>query len=414
MNRAATDRALRVLEALGSRLEAAFEGIVCRDVAIAWRLNGREGTASVRERAEPAKGAYPVGCVTKLLVAVLVAEARHRFPRGFDAPVARLLGANSGPVLRGVTVRQLLEHTHGFDDAGLFKVPRKSDGRLDLEPLLDLLRPRRLAPPGRLYSYSSVGAWLLAALLERYEAEPFASLLERRFRALGLWKGGQPDAHSVCPATGGSLALSPRALCEFIAHEAAREVCRRPRHDRDAARQVVPLPGWNVLERGVRLGWKYYGAGWYGHYSNRPEGSLIVRVRAEDGLTVVLASRHHPAPIVAAQVLADLLPEFRRITLPRRLAPDAVARINTRAFCGHYASAAEVFLVEGHKAGLRIESGPYRARLHPATGGGFLAEPADPHGRFHFEFIEREGEAFRYLWDGRRVFRRIPNRKSPS
>ncbi len=72
----------------------------------------------------------------------------------------------------------------------------------------------------------------------------------------------------------------------------------------------MPLPGWHPLERGVCLGWKYAGAGWFGHQSAWPGASSYLRVQPERGLALAVVASAQAAALVALSVFGARLAEL--------------------------------------------------------------------------------------------------------
>jgi len=396
--------------ALRRRLDTAFAGVARKRVVVAVSDAGRRSYAAIGgggdaadEADEAERQAVPTGCVTKLFVAALIADEISSGTFGSDDEAARLLDMSRGSVLTGVTIRHLLEHTHGLDDSAITAAPATADGSIDAAALLARLDGHRLAEPGAYYSYSNVGAWLLAAVLERVHGRPFESLLHERvlealrFRDLRSVPCSGPG-NRICAATGGALALSVRDLLTFL--EARAAVWR--------TESVTPLPGWSVLEKGVCLGWKYHGEGWFGHQSIASRVSLMARIEPRRRIALVVASERHPAPVVAAKLFARLLPELGRLELPKRLPPWQAAALDLHAYRGRYGCAAERWTVsiEDDAPSLRLSTASFTTPLEPAEGELFFTRIAGP-GRLAFvQFVERAASSFRYVWDGRRLLRR--------
>lgn len=403
----------RAPRSLQVRLEGAFaEAESTRTVIGEW-ANGRRtyaavGSVSGRGDAEP----FRTGCIAKLLVAALLERKLSALGIEYDVPVRRLpwIGADAEP-LGATTLRQLLEHTHGLDDSDLPGAPRRTDGRIDLERLLVRLRGRRFASPGALYSYSNAGAWIIAALLESFDGRPFAEQLHYDLlEPLGISVSGggrapgrSPSASAVCPATGCGLALTVADLLTFLAASTAMSWSASAASASGDWPRISPLPGWHPNERGICLGWKHYGDGWFGHQSSWPGASLLLRVRAQDRRAIVVASELRHAAVVAARVWGRELPELHALSLPRPLSAEAAARLEPSLYCGRYVSASASLVVEADAAGLVLRVHRFRTRLIPASDEIFFLEAGMPDRSF-VQFIGRAGGAFRALWDGRRVF----------
>ena len=243
-----------------------------------------------------------------------------------DEHVSDLLSAGAARgALRGITVRQLLEHTHGLDDSMLSAAPRDLLGRIDTEALARELRAApSLATPGALYSYGNAGACIVAALLERVGSRPYAAQLAEALESLGIGVVGSVEA--ICPATGGELALDPGVLLDLVAQ--ATFVAPDVWPDDECAGDygfATRLPGWNPLERGIYLGWKYHGAGWLGHQSVWPGHSVLVRAHPRRRHALVAAGNDHSAAVLAARVFGAYLPELFELKTPARSIDDSGA-----------------------------------------------------------------------------------------
>jgi hypothetical protein len=395
-------------ERLRSELERAFVGPIARDVIFGVRC-GAVGACVALGRRVGASGPLHlpirVGCIAKLFTALL---ARHAFEARRIAPdeqISDLLPIGAARrALGGITVRQLLEHTHGLDDSLSSTMPRDSRGWVDIEALaLDLRAAAPLATPGALYSYGNAGAWLIAALLERLGSRSYAvQLAETLLEPLGV--GALGCAASICPSTGGELALDPTDLLNFVAESTFAAPDFWP-DDACAGDYgfATPVPGWNPLERGVYLGWKYYGAGWLGHQSVWPRQSVLVRVHPRRRLALMAASSDHPAAVVAARVFGAYLPELFELRVPAR--PNAtqeppVGKFTSRAW------RVDVRHVDGESelcARRSDTSGECSAILRAVTPSLWLTRPVL--SMFpHVELVELDRA---YLWNGRFVLPRV-------
>lgn len=378
--------ALRMPTARG-RLSVAF-------AAGAEAVEASTGNASVGAR-------WPVGCLAKLFTATLVRGAAAAGAFDLDGPVEPLLGARCG-ALRAVTLRQLLEHTHGLDDS-LFEPPRRERGRIDRAELLARIATlERFASPGAAYSYGHLGAWLAAAALERLLDRSVLSLVRERLLALLGTEAVEANARAAfCAAGGGGLALTARELVRFglLALERDGSLAGEP---------ITPLPGWHPLERGVCLGWKCAGAGWYGHQSVWPGASCFLRVHAKRRLALAVIASKEPAALVALRVFGTHMPEV--------FEPQTKATTDEppRAFAGVYAQAARAVAVvrapdewyaHTWQRGVGgVQEAPVRSSLVPVRGVLF-ARPA----REHLPYVEPVGSenGARWLWNGRCILRRV-------
>ncbi len=368
-------------------------------ISVAFVCGTRAATAGAAgTQAAPSS---PLGCLAKLLTATLVRRAAERGRLALGDAVAPLLGAPLD-ALRGVTVRHLLEHTHGLDDS-LLAAPRYEEGFIDREELLGRVGVlERFASPGAAYSYGHAGAWLAAAILERTHWRVFAALVRDRLldplAIDGVWSAAAP----LCAATGTGLALTAEQLARFGLHALTHGGSL-------AAEPIKALPGWHPLERGVCLGWKYAGSGWFGHQSAWPAASSYLRVQPERGLALAVVASAQAAALVALRVfgtrLAELFEPMARSSNER----------STGDVCGVYEQAARNVTIAATQDGLQAETRERnergtpccvaaRASLVPARGVLF-ARPV----REHLPFVELVAGAngARWLWNGRCVLRRV-------
>ena len=152
------------------------------------------GTAGVRDNSSQAEfepqHRFHVGSVTKSVLATGVLRLVTIGKIELDAPVERYLPAmafdnpwhNSSPV----TVRHLLDHSSGIEDARLWQM--FSERPLPKTPLSEafpdpggLLKVR--SRPGTRFSYSNMGYTLLGMLIEAVSDETYESWLDRELLA---------------------------------------------------------------------------------------------------------------------------------------------------------------------------------------------------------------------------------------
>ncbi len=172
-------------------LEAVVASGLPGAVAVTGDWQGAAGLANVEtNEAMTPEHRFRIGSVTKTFVAALVLQ--------LVAEGALELDGEAEPILSGVTVRQLLNHTSGLPDAALFDnlveffEPYREDPahRFEHGPrellALALARPR-LFPAGEGWSYSSSGYTALGLLVEEVTGSTLRDELRRRiFEPLGL------------------------------------------------------------------------------------------------------------------------------------------------------------------------------------------------------------------------------------
>lgn len=360
-----------------------------------------------------------LGCVTKALTGMLAMIAARERQLDFTQDTAALAtaysltGANG---LRGTTVRQLLGHSHGVDTSHMECVERAADGRIDPTIMFDSMAgSTRLFEPGTLYSYSSAGSWIVAAILEHAYAMPFANLLTAKVlepAGIRIRCDGQTRTR-WCPANGEDLALSVPEILSLLQWYLSQDDLR----SHPELHVVTPPPGW-CLERGACVGWKCYGLGWIGHNALYPQESLVVRVHPEHAIAIIVAGKNASAGLVMARLFGGLLPEYRNLCIPRPLRAGAAAT-NAEINAGTYANRAlQVHVSSAGEGGLQagISTSPVlpdrqprtlHTRLTPGTDHTYLADPT-AHEFFQWiQFIEAQGHPSCHLWDGQQVLRRV-------
>jgi CubicO group peptidase (beta-lactamase class C family) len=381
--------------ALQQLLERHAAAAPCAHVDVAFVCGTAVATASIGSGR-----AAPIGCLAKLLTATLIASAIERGELDVDSQVGPQLDGG-GEAVCGVTVRHLLEHTHGLDDS-LLAAPRHERGFVDRAELLRrVARLERWASPGAAYSYGNLGAWLLGALLERLRDRPFAALVHDELLApLGAALCGE----AVCAATGAGLRLTAAQLARFGLRALAE---RAP----IAAAPITPLPGWHPLERGICRGWKAAGSGWFGHQSVWPGAASYLRAHAQRELALAVVARDQAASLVALALFGRVFPELfeGRHRVPAARAPGADA-----AF-GVYAQAARVIAISSTEHTLiadgweRDEHGAAKTPAAQASlvalGDVLLARPATELMPYLQRVAGEQGAD--WLWNGRFVLRRI-------
>jgi CubicO group peptidase (beta-lactamase class C family) len=400
-------------EQLQERLEAALGAAPRRRVTVAYSAGGRRSVAGVTSEDEPQVSpgdwTFPTGCLTKLFTGALSNRLVRQGTLRLTDRVAGIFGAAAHlDCLLDTTIEDLLDHTHGLDDAGISQVPLAQNGFIEVGQLLGALSPHRLARPGTIYSYSNAGAWLLAAILERVHGKPYAEQLRDLFGALDATlhlaaTSLTPWATStICPSIGAALAISAADMLRFLESEVLERPQEWPSSPQDG--EVKPLAGWNALERGIFRGWKHHGGHWYGHNSLWPGASAVVRVQPRLGAAIVIASTYHPAPLIGGKLFRELLPEYRDASFPRPLAGDALARLDHETYRGRYVSAADSLIVEVRAGQLCLAGSKGEAALVPAADETFFLRPPGRNGLSFVQFVAPENGRFRFLWDGSRVY----------
>jgi len=107
---------------LARALAQAFDGVSRRRACVAFSSGGNWASAFVadggRGGTNMPREPMPVGCLAKLLTATLAIRMMAELGIGLHTRVTELLDLREArAVLARITLRQLLEHTHGLDCA---------------------------------------------------------------------------------------------------------------------------------------------------------------------------------------------------------------------------------------------------------------------------------------------------------
>ena len=123
---------------------------------------------------------WRIGSISKVFTATAVMQLVDRGLIDLDAPVERYVHRVTIPHTypEAVTVRQLLDHTAGFDE---IRPGTQAPSRESLLPLDRFLQTRLVQdrPPGRTIAYSTYGITLAGELVEEVSGTPFETALQR-------------------------------------------------------------------------------------------------------------------------------------------------------------------------------------------------------------------------------------------
>jgi CubicO group peptidase (beta-lactamase class C family) len=142
----------------------------------------RRGWGVVDHRGTPATSQTPfrLASITKTFTAIATLQLVQEGRLSLDDTVGALL-PTAPPPWRGITVRQLLNHTSGIRHYPPRGPERFLDVHLSVDETIALIAKRPLAArPGRRFLYTTYGYNVLGAILERIEERPYAELLTDR------------------------------------------------------------------------------------------------------------------------------------------------------------------------------------------------------------------------------------------
>lgn len=406
---------------------------ICRraqlDEACAGVVNSAGECHAVVSSSQAATFDIHLACITKLLTASLICQRASQGEWALDTGILCLMppSRRHACALQGITVAQLLNHTHGLDDAVLQHVLRRADGRVDSDALCEsICSTAPLARPGELYSYGAGGACLAAALLEHQCGATYEEILHRsllqplhiRCRA-DCAHTSSPALPAVCPASGGRMIWSLEELISFLRWHLGLESPRGAARHLPLAfmfHPVAPLSGWHPIEHGVAAGWKFYGHGWFGHNAHMADCSVLLRLHPQRRLAVVVAVRTDKGEAafrILSALFADEWPELAVFRWPRLLARHEWQHRDIHQFTGMFANSICTVRVEESAGTLLLTTDGGRGSenrtavaLRPARQQIFLPQPAAGSVFPFVQFIRPAGNGkYRYLWNGQQVWR---------
>ena len=131
---------------------------------------------------------WRIGSISKVFTATAVVQLSDRGRVSLDAPVDRYVQRVKIPATypEPVTVRDLLDHTAGFDEIRPGTQASTRDSVLPLDKFLEG-RLVRIRPPGRTTAYSTYGITLAGELVEEVSGESYEAYLARNvWKPLGM------------------------------------------------------------------------------------------------------------------------------------------------------------------------------------------------------------------------------------
>ncbi|MGE5774891.1 MAG: serine hydrolase domain-containing protein [Chloroflexota bacterium] len=141
-----------------------------------------------RTPVDPERTLFRPGSVSKLFIWTAVMQLAEQGRLDLDADINTYLDfavpeAFSGPI----TLRHLLTHTSGFEEANQGLVALQPEGMKPLGEYLATHIPARVFPPGSVMAYSNYGASLTAYIVERVSGLSFDAYVEQNiFVPLGM------------------------------------------------------------------------------------------------------------------------------------------------------------------------------------------------------------------------------------
>lgn len=351
----------------------------------------------------------PAACLTKTLTASLAAQAVAAGRLTWNTGLVELLDVPMGDRnrLSRITLGHLLDHTHGLD-CSLESIPRTQKRFVDVIDLCARLAPRPLSEPGTLYSYGNTGVWLAGAVLERLHGNSYGKLLLRS----GLMPFDRAvHGGRICPAVGDTLELSCAQWLSFLLRH-----LDEPASFASLREHRTSTPGWSPAEQACCLGWKFYGAGWFGHNAIMTHSSAVLRFIPTQRLAVAIIAANDAAFGTLAGLFGPLVPEVANLRAPRFLGPGGGEALTIGAFTGAFSRAdSQIEITPSPQGGLafnlRAGKSQHRAtqgRLRPAERDIFFPYSAVVPDLTFVQFLRLgSGDTVDYLWNGKQLWRRL-------
>ena len=321
---------------------------------------------------------FQIGSITKVWTATLVMQLADEGRLGLDDPVRRHLPGfrlADESAAAAITVRQLLDHTAGFEGDVFTDTGRGDDC---LERYVDTLADvAQLFAPGSQFSYNNAGYCVLGRLVEVLRGKSYdACLRDHLIAPLGLTHAAtdpyeailfraavghvrpEPDADQVpapvwalvrsnAPA-GSTLAMRARDLLAFArmhlsdGRAADGTAVLSPASVGAMTQRQVGLPDLRVMGDAWGLGWELFdslGTPAYGHDGNTIGQASFLRVLPEHDLAVVLLTNGGDPYGLYQDVVGHVLRELAGVQLrPMPTPPADPPRVDATRFAGTYSS----------------------------------------------------------------------------
>jgi CubicO group peptidase (beta-lactamase class C family) len=319
---------------------------------------------------------FQIGSITKVWTTTLVMQLVDEGKVDLDRPVREYLpefviGDEAAAAV--ITVRQLLNHTSGFE-GDLFNETGKGDDAVE-KFIATLVGTEQLFAPGEMFSYNNAAFALLGRLVEVLRGKPFDTALREHLLApLGLQHAAtdpyeailhraavghlrpEPDAEPVpapmwamtrgmAPA-GAMLAMSPRDLLAFARMHLDSGVAAdgtavlSPASVKAMQEQQVKLPELGMMGDSWGLGWEIFdwdGTTVIGHDGGTIGQNAFLRILPEQGLAVTVLTNGGDTIELYKTVVGHVVKELAGLDLPALPTPPATpVPINAERFAGTY------------------------------------------------------------------------------
>ena len=170
----------------------------------------------------PDQTLFRTGSVGKLFTWTAVMQLVEQHKIDLDRDVSAYLDFKIPPAFgKPVTMRQLLQHTGGFEDHAKHLFVDDVRYQMPLDKFLKHNVPARIFPPGEVPAYSNYGATLAGYIVQRVSGEPYAQYVEHHiFAPLGMlhstFEQPLPAAFAAKMSKGYRLGSAPPQSFELV------------------------------------------------------------------------------------------------------------------------------------------------------------------------------------------------------
>jgi CubicO group peptidase (beta-lactamase class C family) len=372
---------------------------------VAWTIDGVVDQIEVGT-AQPDTH-FPLGSTTKIATASLALQMVGDGTLDLDAPIADALPASTRNAFLGVTLRHLLSHSGGLENA-------PPDSGVDAASPSEFVRAYRddrlLFRPGAYYSYANAGYIVVGHLVEQamglswtegvraFLLDPM-DLRATFFMTEPIGPGVLPDGHVRRPdgnvvssdppslggawAPAGGLAMDARSLVRLVAlhlRDGRSEdglPILEPSLVAEAQTSQVSVPdrsggdawglGWMLLDDGA----------WFGHDGNSGVSVAQVRASGRDGFAVAMLANCVPVDDEWRRLLEALAAVGVEVGDPAPEEPQYPPPPIDPAIAGHYENGSMSIVVEAREAGWWLRADGRDMELRPAGRDRCVGVPDD-------------------------------------
>lgn len=428
------------------------------------------GFADVAKRipVDPARTLFRPASVSKLFTATAVMQQLELGKLDLDRDVNTYLDFKIPPYQgKPITLRQLLTHTAGFEEASKYVMFYDKKYLVSLGDYLKRWTPRRIYAPGTTPAYSNYGYALAGYIVERVSGEPYDSYVEKhiltplgmtnstfrqplpaRFagqlsKGYVLASGKAAGFEILGPAPAGALSTTGTDMAKFmLAHLNEGELDGRRILRAETAHMMhdtplTLLPPLNRMELGF-FETNINGRQVITHLGDTPTFHTALHLFEKEGVGIYISFNSTGKEAAGAVLRGALFESFSDRYFPAAPAPARIAKIDQKTTRRHAEMLAGTWEVSrrsrsnfmaalGLAGQLKISVGPDGELLIPVAKG-LDGQPRkwvevapfvwqDDEGRGHERLAAKivDGRAVRFSIDGLSpfmVFDRVPASRS--